>query len=130
MLATDRLMRKRRNLTSETHDRWFVERRSVMTLDRASTVKDHCDGDLACDSVGTSAASSGKTLSLADDAFTKTDAVVLATVGQSAGGRMLPPTMILQLRLAAQGCQLQLDGHDRAIVLPGCACRAQGSNRH
>lgn len=71
----------------------------------------------------------GKTLSLTDDAFTKTDAVVLATVGQSAGGRMLPPTMILQLRLTAQGCQLQLDGHDRVIVLPGCACRAQSSYR-
>jgi len=36
----------------------------IMTLDRAGTVKDHCDGDLACDPEGTSAASSGKTLSL------------------------------------------------------------------
>ena len=36
----------------------------IMALDRASTVKDHCDDNLACDSIGYDAAQSGDTLSL------------------------------------------------------------------
>ena len=36
----------------------------IMTLGKASTVKDHCDAALACDPAGVDAGSSGKTLSL------------------------------------------------------------------
>ncbi len=56
----------------------------IMTLDRASTVKDHCDGDLACDGVGARAASSGKTLSLVS-----TITVIAGVVGIGAGGVLL-----------------------------------------
>lgn len=66
----------------------------------------------------------GKTVTLAADAFTQNDSVVLTTVGQSASGRMMPPTEILRLQLASSGCQLQLDGHDRVVALPHCRCRA------
>lgn len=66
----------------------------------------------------------GKAVTLAADAFTQNDAVVLSTVGQSASGRMLPPTEILRLQLAPPGCQLQLDGRDRVVALPHCTCRA------
>lgn len=66
----------------------------------------------------------GKVVTLTADAFTENDAVVLSTVGQSASGRMMPPTEILRLQLASQGCQLQLDGRDRVVVLPHCTCRA------
>lgn len=59
----------------------------IMTLDRASTVKDHCDGDLACDSEGTDAASSGKTLSLVS-----TITVIAGVVGLGAGGALLLTT--------------------------------------
>ncbi len=59
----------------------------IMTLDRASTVKDHCDGDLACDPEGTSAASSGKTLSLVS-----TITVIAGVVGLGAGGALLLTT--------------------------------------
>ena len=52
----------------------------------------------------------GKTLTLAADAFTQNDSVPLATVGQSASGRMTRPSEFLRLRVGAQGCQLQLDG--------------------
>ena len=71
---------------------------------------------------------SGKPLTLAEDAFTNSNAVVLTTVGQSASGRMPPPTAILRLQLTSQGCQLQLDrqldGSDHVVALPGCDCRA------
>lgn len=66
----------------------------------------------------------GKAVTLAADAFMQNDSVVLSTVGQSASGRMPPPTDILRLQLATQGCQLQLDGRDRAVALPHCNCRA------
>jgi len=66
----------------------------------------------------------GKTVSLTADSFTQNDSVVLATVGQSASGRMPPPTDILRLQLAPQGCQLRLDGRDRVVALPHCNCRA------
>ncbi len=66
----------------------------------------------------------GKAVTLTADAFTQNDAVVLSTLGQSASGRMMPPTQILRLQLAPEGCQLRLDGHDRAVPLPDCACRA------
>jgi hypothetical protein len=66
----------------------------------------------------------GKAVTLAPDAFAQNDSVVLSTAGQSASGRMLPPTEILHLQLAPQGCQLQLDGLDRVAALPGCTCRA------
>lgn len=66
----------------------------------------------------------GKAVALAADAFVQSDSAVLSTVGQSASGRMLPPTEILRLRLAPQGCQLQLDGRERAVALPHCTCRA------
>ena len=59
----------------------------IMTLDRASTVKDHCDGDLACDPEGSSAASSGKTLSLVS-----TITVIGGVVGIGAGGVLLLTT--------------------------------------
>ncbi len=59
----------------------------IMTLDRAGTVKDHCDGDLACDPEGTSAASSGKTLSLVS-----TITVIAGVVGLGAGGTLLLTT--------------------------------------
>jgi hypothetical protein len=59
----------------------------IMTLDRASTVKDHCDGDLACDPEGTSAASSGKTLSLVS-----TITVIAGVVGLGGGGALLLTT--------------------------------------
>ncbi|HEX9391984.1 MAG TPA: hypothetical protein VF928_11790 [Usitatibacteraceae bacterium] len=64
----------------------------------------------------------GKPLTLADDAFTKTDSLVLATVGQAAGGRMQPPTMILRLRYGAEGCQLMMDGNKKTIALKDCTC--------
>ena len=66
----------------------------------------------------------GKVVTLTADAFTQSDSVVLSTVGQSASGRMMPPTEILRLQLTAQGCQLQLDGRDRVVALPHCTCRA------
>ena len=66
----------------------------------------------------------GKVVALAADAFTRNDTVVLSTVGQSATGRMMPPTDILRLQLTSQGCQLRLDGRDRTLALPGCTCRA------
>lgn len=56
----------------------------IMTLGRASTVKDHCDGNLACDSEGRSAASSGQTLSLVS-----TITVIAGVVGLGAGGVLL-----------------------------------------
>src|SRR5471030_3327787 len=66
----------------------------------------------------------GKVVTLADDSFTQNDSVVLSTVGQSASGRMMPPTEILRLQLASQGCQLQFDGRERVVALPHCSCRA------
>ena len=60
----------------------------------------------------------GKVVTLTGDSFTRNDSVVLSTVGQSASGRMMPPTEILRLQLASQGCQLQLDGLDRVVALP------------
>lgn len=66
----------------------------------------------------------GKAVTLAPDSFMQNDSVVLSTVGQSASGRMMPPTQILRLQLASQGCQLQLDGRDRVVALPHCTCRA------
>lgn len=66
----------------------------------------------------------GKVVMLAPDSFTQNDSVVLSTVGQSASGRMMPPTEILRLQLAPQGCQLRLDGRDRVVALPDCRCRA------
>lgn len=66
----------------------------------------------------------GKVVTLAPDSFTQNDSVVLSTVGQSASGRMLPPTEILRLQVTLQGCQLMLDGRDRVVVLPDCTCRA------
>ena len=66
----------------------------------------------------------GKVVALTADSFTENDSVVLSTVGQSASGRMMPPTEMLRLQLASQGCQLQLDGRDRVVALPHCTCRA------
>lgn len=66
----------------------------------------------------------GTAVALSADAFTENDSVVLSTAGQSASGRMMPPTEILRLQLAPQGCQLQLDGRDRVAALPQCACWA------
>jgi hypothetical protein len=66
----------------------------------------------------------GKVVTLAADAFMQNDSVVLSTVGQSASGRMMPPTEILRLQLTSQGCQLRLDGRDRMVALPLCTCRA------
>lgn len=66
----------------------------------------------------------GTVVALAANAFTQNDSVVLSTVGQSASGRMMPPTEILRLQLASPGCQLQLDGRDRVVALPHCTCRA------
>jgi len=71
----------------------------------------------------------GKVVTLTADSFTRNDSVVLSTVGQSASGRMRPPTEILRLQLASQGCQLQLDGRDRVVALPHCACRAVAGKR-
>ena len=70
----------------------------------------------------------GKAMTLAPDSFTRNDSVVLSTVGQSASGRMMPPTQILRLQLASQGCQLRLDGRDRMLALPHCTCRAAAGN--
>ncbi|MBE0622529.1 MAG: hypothetical protein IH605_18210 [Burkholderiales bacterium] len=70
----------------------------------------------------------GRAVTLAEDAFMQNDAVVLTTVGQSASGRMLPPTAILRLQLTPQGCQLRLDGRDRTVALPHCSCRAVAGN--
>lgn len=69
----------------------------------------------------------GKVVTLAADSFTQNDSVVLSTVGQSASGRMMPPTEILRLQLTSQGCQLRLDGRDRMVALPLCTCRAVAS---
>jgi hypothetical protein len=66
----------------------------------------------------------GKVVTLVADAFAQNDSVVLSTLGQSASGRMMPPTDILRLQLTSQGCQLQLDGRDRVVALPHCSCRA------
>ncbi len=70
----------------------------------------------------------GRAVTLAPDSFTQNDSVVLSTVGQSASGRMMPPTQILRLQLASQGCQLRLDGRDRMVALPHCTCRAVAGN--
>jgi hypothetical protein len=56
----------------------------IMTLDRASTVGDHCDADLACDPEGKSAASSGQTLGLVS-----TITVIGGVVALGAGGVLL-----------------------------------------
>jgi hypothetical protein len=64
----------------------------------------------------------GRPIMLADDAFAKTDSVVLATVGQSASGRMPPPTMILQLGKTEQGCRLQFKGREQTVMLAACKC--------
>ena len=69
----------------------------------------------------------GKVVTLVADSFTQNDSVVLSTVGQSASGRMMPPTEILRLQLTSQGCQLQLDGRDPVVALPHCTCRAVAS---
>ncbi len=53
----------------------------VLALDRASTVKDHCNDDLACDAEGVNAADSGSTLSLVS-----TITVVAGAAGIAAGG--------------------------------------------
>jgi hypothetical protein len=66
----------------------------------------------------------GTVVMLAADAFVQNDSVALSTVGQSASGRMMPPTEILHLQLTSQGCLLHLDGRDRVMALPHCACRA------
>jgi len=66
----------------------------------------------------------GQAVTLAPGAFEQNDSVVLSTVGQSAGGRMPPPTDVLRLQLASGGCQLRLDGRDRVVALPRCNCRA------
>jgi len=66
----------------------------------------------------------GKAVTLASDSFMRNDSVVLSTVGQSASGRMLPPTEILRLQYTPQGCQLRLDGQARIVALPDCTCRA------
>lgn len=55
----------------------------VMTLDRASTVEDHCDGNLACDSEGADAARSGSTLS------TISTITVIGGLAAVAGGTLL-----------------------------------------
>lgn len=59
----------------------------VMTLGRASTVKEHCDSELACDPEGRSAASSGETLSLVS-----TITVIAGVLGLGAGGLLLLTT--------------------------------------
>lgn len=56
----------------------------VMTLDRASVVREHCDRDLACDPEGRSAASSGATLSVVS-----TITVIGGVLGLGAGGALL-----------------------------------------
>jgi hypothetical protein len=66
----------------------------------------------------------GTAVTLTADAFAQNDSVVLSTVGQSASGRMMPPTEVLRLQLASQGCQLRLDGRDVIVALPHCTCRA------
>lgn len=66
----------------------------------------------------------GKAVTLTADAFAQNDSVVLSTVGQSASGRMMPPTEILRMQLTSQGCQLRLDGRDGVVALPHCTCRA------
>ena len=71
----------------------------------------------------------GKPLTLADDAFIKNDMVMLTTVGQSASGRMTPPTIILRLLRSDQGCQLRLEGGERMVTLPACNCRALDSEK-
>jgi len=70
----------------------------------------------------------GKAAVLAVDAFLQNDAVVLSTVGQSASGRMMPPTEVLRLQLAPPGCQLRLEGRERTVALPHCRCRAIAGN--
>jgi hypothetical protein len=70
----------------------------------------------------------GKIVTLTSDSFTQNDSVVLSTVGQSASGRMMPPTEILRLQLGSQGCQMQLDGRDKVVALPHCTCRAVAGN--
>ncbi len=66
----------------------------------------------------------GKPVTLTADAFAENDSVVLSTVGQSASGRMMPPTEMLRLQLASQGCQLRFERGDRVVALPHCTCRA------
>lgn len=66
----------------------------------------------------------GKAVTLTADSFAQKDSVVLSTVGQAASGRMMQPTEILRLQLTSQGCQLRLDGRDRAVALPHCTCGA------
>lgn len=65
----------------------------------------------------------GKAVTLAADSFMRNDSVVLSTFGQTAGGRMMPPTEILRLELVSQVCQLRLEGRDRTVALPRCSCR-------
>ncbi|MBE0626982.1 MAG: hypothetical protein IH606_19445 [Burkholderiales bacterium] len=66
----------------------------------------------------------GQEVRLAPGAFAQNDSVVLSTVGQSASGRMPPPTDVLRLQLASERCQLRLDGRDQVVALPRCNCRA------
>ena len=66
----------------------------------------------------------GKPIKLADDAFVNTNTAVISTVGQSASGRMPPPTTVLRLVKIGQACRLQLAGIDRVVDLLACSCRA------
>ena len=66
----------------------------------------------------------GQAVALTSDAFAQNDAIVLSTVGQSASGRMTPPTTILRLQRSSQGCLLRLDGREPTVALPRCSCRA------
>ncbi len=80
--------------------------------------------DLQCRRQLRAAASelAGKPLALADDAFTKNDSQVLSTAGQSAGGHMKLPTMILRLRSNSEGCVLMMDGVSKSLALKDCSC--------
>jgi hypothetical protein len=81
--------------------------------------------DPSCLSAISSAAHSltGHPVTLTADAFLVGDNVVLTSVGQLADGRMTRPVQTLQLRLAANGCELKLEGRETSMALNDCRCR-------
>jgi hypothetical protein len=81
--------------------------------------------DAACLSAIAGAATrlTGRSVTLAANAFVLNDSVVLTSAGQMADGRMTRPMDVLQLRLAPDGCELRMEGQEKAIALKACRCR-------
>ncbi|MBK7686324.1 MAG: hypothetical protein IPJ25_10220 [Rhodocyclaceae bacterium] len=81
--------------------------------------------DAVCRAEISSAASrlTGRSISLAADAFIRNDSVPLTSVGEAADGRMLRPAQVLQLGIDADGCKLGLAGRENWTAVKSCGCQ-------